>query len=378
MDPLNAEDTVEFNLDTWGAENKLTEATLTKLKDQDIDNIEALKALTPSDVSDLALNIGQRALFRKALGKLQGDNQSQSTPATGYQPSPPAPVATTKSLAKNKQLNELLSAMESDLLPGLLSKGAGYDAGDAGRGSGYQYDPTSSITGKKALRIPDFITTNLDACEDDYMEEVGSVKGGKLMICRESKPKVTDVTLPEWISANARILIKLIDSQDITTLQEVKEYMEYTKKIGDHARENFIPTVMRFDDKFRKDQAQKSWSWDHDDPFLLHNNLIKRPTSYGGRATNASQGRQASRNTPNVGRQAVYDSRGREICRQFQSTNGCSRPGCIYSHVCMAPGCEGQHPRCQHGIQSQSGSLSQAMPFSQPPPQFGRGQGVNH
>ena len=67
-------------------------------------------------------------------------------------------------------------------------------------------------------------------------------------------------------------------------MEEVKEYMEYTEKIGDHAHENTIALVIRFDDKFRVEQAQTSWNWGRDDPFLMHNNLTKRNAPYGQKA----------------------------------------------------------------------------------------------
>ena len=56
--------------------------------------------------------------------------------------------------------------------------------------------------------------------------------------------------------------------------------MEYTEKVGDHAQENAIPSVMHFDDKYRKEQASKSWLLDHDDPFLMNNNLAMSQTAY--------------------------------------------------------------------------------------------------
>ena len=57
--------------------------------------------------------------------------------------------------------------------------------------------------------------------------------------------------------------------------------MEYTPKIGDHVQENTIPSLVHFNDKYRKEQGSKSWLWDHNDPFLMHNNLARCQTAMG-------------------------------------------------------------------------------------------------
>ena len=179
-------------------------------------------------------------------------------------------LATTKSLAKDQHISELLTSMENDLLPGVLSTNEGAPLG-------YDYSPSCIQHGsnKKVLRISDFVTANLDACDEDETDEL--IKWRRLLIRKDTEPKVTEVTLPEWISVNVRILTKLINQKEIVSLDEVKWYMEYTTKIGDHAWENTIPSVMCFDNKYRKEQASKSWLWEHDDPFLMHKKPSEAP-----------------------------------------------------------------------------------------------------
>ena len=358
----------EFDFEAWIAKYGLVQSTVEKLNTEGLNTEQSLQALLDSDIADLGLNIGQKALLRKAVVTLQKPVKLDLDPLQE-----PTLAATTKTLAKDKSINELLSSMENDLLPGVLAMST-KDTTEPG--TGYRYDSSMGKT-KKALRIPDFVTTNLNVFEEDRMEEIGSCKGGKIMIDRNTKPKVADITLPEWISANARILLELIDRKEIVSMDEVKQYIEYTEKIGDHARENTIASVMRFDNKFRIEQARKSWDWDRDDPFLMHNNLTKRSTPYGQKAQDQAHVKQNWSRGMQSNRQRPYDSKGKEICMQFQYQNGCRRPGCVFSHVCAIQGCEGQHPRWQHSFvtPTQSGQLRpQALQFTQPPPQYGGAQ----
>ena len=92
--------------------------------------------------------------------------------------------------------------------------------GRSNYGSGYNpykidFPADHSSCNKRVLRIPDFITKNRDAHDDEDVDEV--VKGGRLLIRKYNKPKVSDVTLPEWTSVNARILKKLIEQTEIVS-----------------------------------------------------------------------------------------------------------------------------------------------------------------
>ena len=329
---------------------KLTEATIAKLKEQDIDSLETLCALEECDIKELQLNVGQRALLRKSILLLVKPAELQ-TVDTKDDPH----MATTKSLAKDKDLNKLLS--DINMLPGILAYGDKQDTSNANDGYNYEGNVSDlqnmqSKIRKKSLRICDFVTEDLDAGDEDE-EEVARVNGGKLVMRRSSKPKVSELTLPEWIPANARILMDLIDRHEISTMDEVKQYLDHTIKIGDFARENYINSVMRYDEKFRRMQAEKSCRWDTNDPFLMHNNLIKRTDAKYGQRQNTKPREEASRQVivNNNGKRHTYDASGCPICHLYQSTKGCHLPGCTYSHVCIIPGCGGAHPSCQHYMQ---------------------------
>ena len=48
---------------------------------------------------------------------------------------------------------------------------------------------------KKVLGIPDIVTANLEAYDEDETDEL--IKGGRLLIRKDTTPKVIDMTHPE-------------------------------------------------------------------------------------------------------------------------------------------------------------------------------------
>ena len=151
--------------------------------------------------------------------------------------------------------------------------------------------------------------------------------------------------------------------------------MEYAAKIvirHERIQSYSVRASMISTEKSR--QANKSWLWDHDDPFLMHNNLARCQTAYG--QIHQMRGGKTAGKIYHDGHQASYDSKGKEICLNFQPANGCHRPNCTFTHVCIIARCCTPHPCYLH---NQSGSLHpQAMLFAPPTGQWGGGHGQNH
>ena len=178
----------EFDFNAWAAKYGLVESKVQKPKTEGLNIEQSLQAVLDTDIVDLGFNIGQKALLRKAGATLQ-----KPAKLDPHKLALDDAAASTKTLAKDKSINELLSSMENELLPGVLTmstKDTTY------LGAGYRYD-CSIVKTKKAHRIPDFVTTNLNVFEEERMEEIGSCKGGKIMIGRNTKPKDADFTLLE-------------------------------------------------------------------------------------------------------------------------------------------------------------------------------------
>ena len=367
--------TDEFDFDKWAEEFSLSTQTVDKLKEEDANCLVILQALQESDIADFGLNIGQKAVLRAAVSSLKVDVKPAPSTLGGI-PISQIPSSQPSAVDREKELNDLLSSLKSEVLPGMTAS-ASKDNADYGSGyNPYKLDfPVDhSSCNKRVLRIPDFVTKNRDAHDDEDVDEV--VKGGRLLIRKDNKPKVSEVTLPEWISANARILKKLIEQKEIVSLEQVIEYMEYTAKLGDHAVKNTIASVMRYDDKFRSEQVEKARKWDEDDPFLMHNNLEKRQSgSYGQRNMSDTKPPAKVFSEP---RQRIYDRGGREICYDYQTSKGCRRFHCQFSHVCIEAGCEAQHPCYLHFHLQNTALRPQAPPFAPPSAQYGGSHGYQH
>ena len=99
-----------FNFDMWWTATKLTEASVDILKKEDLDTKKALQLLTPMNLENLGLSIGQKWVLEAALKKLQKDVNKKPSPGDATGASDPM---TTKSLASDGGLEEILKKIWS-------------------------------------------------------------------------------------------------------------------------------------------------------------------------------------------------------------------------------------------------------------------------
>ena len=59
---------------------------------------------------------------------------------------------------------------------------------------------------------------------------------------------------PQWVAANAKILLKLIEGG--LALGGIKSYLRYTVKIGNYLQISEVPSVMLLDDDHRRVQKE--------------------------------------------------------------------------------------------------------------------------
>ena len=62
-----------------------------------------------------------------------------------------------------------------------------------------------------------------------------------------SKIRPENVTVPQWVSANMRILPALLERGDIANRQQLLEYIKYTEEVGEYFQIYSIPSVMLYD-----------------------------------------------------------------------------------------------------------------------------------
>ncbi len=125
----------------------------------------------------------------------------------------------------------------------------------------------SKATGEKALLIPDYISKPKGSIDDeeDLINFSSMGSQAHLVLRSKTKPRVDQVTLAMWVSANARILQTLVDREsDIssTSLQSLlKSYLEYTAEVGDLCQSYTTQSVMLMDDSHRRQQAKEGTAW---------------------------------------------------------------------------------------------------------------------
>ena len=181
--------------------------------------------------------------------------------------------------------------------------------------------------------IPDFVTKpNASTANSD----------------RDKVKRVEEVTTAQWISANAKILLKLM--ADGVDRDEIQRYLRYTVKVGDYLQMAETSSVMLLDNEHRRQVYEENRQWDNIDSDKVYFHL-KTHSFFKSK-----------------GKQPATDDRGKQICLRFNKGH-CYMTYCKYSHVCLL--CKGDHPRHQHQQGPQNGGQNApAVDPQVPPPRF--------
>ena len=193
----------------------LKDGTIHKLLGQDIDSPEIVALLEEDDFDSLQLSRGQTLVLRKwsrdlAVGttaSVSGDEPDEdSTPA---EPSP----------------DDLLVQLE--------------------RPEEAVTEPTADYKALgKPLFITDFINRATVGLSDTVEWEVCHEGDAQLVLhAARQKPIADQVTLAQWVGANARIMERLIQTRQLQSVDELCQYLDYTVKISDFAQVNELPRV---------------------------------------------------------------------------------------------------------------------------------------
>lgn len=243
----------KFNFEEWTLERLFTKDTIQKLTKEDCTTFEAITSLSEADIVDLKLTIGQKNALtqgvrnlRRSVGQTVDDKDKH---------------VDTKTLSQDDDLNNLLKSLGDSHLKDIFSAATKQD--EQGERS------SSSLT--KALLIPDYLSKHIYS---DQKEKILSVKGDTELFLRtqKTKKKPEEVSLPEWIAANARILRKLINDEKIDK-RGILDYLDYTIQVGDYAQLYTTSSLMMLDDAHRRRVADEGEDWtrvsEHQFRFLL-------------------------------------------------------------------------------------------------------------
>ena len=338
----------EFAFEDWASSCKLSKKTVQLLRKEELTVMEAIESLTSDEIQGLSLPLGQAKLLQLGVQRLQTpavDNRATAPAApgtarvpgqTGVAPadSQPPPgcsgMVTAATLNCDREISTILENMQDvpgDALWNL--DGAGSATIDRPQG--------------KPLVIGDFVSRATEGTVDTSEQRLFSQGGSQVILrsCRQ-KPLPEQVSLAQWISANARILQRLIANGELSS-KGIVDYLEYTSDFGDYAQVCEKESLMIYDHEYRLKQARKKTQWGVEDVHLA-NFYLQRKNRHPGTQTsktNNSWNRQPS--TPPRSR----DSAGGEICRTFNGS-GCQRSFCKYSHVCAI---------CKDGTHSQTAHM---------------------
>ncbi|KAL9977192.1 hypothetical protein ACROYT_G014570 [Oculina patagonica] len=252
-----------FDFNAWCTTTQLKEATVEALKKEDIDSEAALKLLTEKDVEELGLSVGQKRVLEAALKKLKLEEQAKTEPGDVTDP------VTTKSLAKDSGLEEILKKIEgagsledsllalgtTDLFPGKTPAAQNSSTlnstlprldNDPHVFLGQQQQKAiGTKQGEKPLLIPDFINLGTyDSSEEE--QEIGNNSSGAKIIFRatKAKPKLEQITLSMWVASNSRIMYELLKKGKLSaTTSDIADYLAYTawiRNLGNDPDRNFI------------------------------------------------------------------------------------------------------------------------------------------
>ena len=284
----------------------LKKESVAKMIDADVDSLEVVCLLQESTIEQIGLTMGQSLLLTKWVSELKAP------------PSPPV------SDAGSTQLQHLLGEIAAT-----------------------DQDPVSQPG--KPLFIPEFIN-RASVYTDDTSDNTICVDGDVRLIMKSSRPKLLpeQVSMAQWVGANARIMKRFVHNGALSTPEELCAYLEYVEMFSDYAQVNTLSSVMSYDHAFRRMQAEKNRPWDSEDFHLANFCLRKKDQpSHRGDFVSNSRGRNS-----NI-----------DICRNYNA-DGCFRDSCRYAHVCSVCRVTG-HPRSAHSA-SQPHSASSVCSASQP------------
>ena len=122
------------------------------------------------------------------------------------------------------------------------------------------------------------------------------------------------------------------------SVQQIKDYIRYSKQIGDLLQIYTSASVFQLDDDHRKEVARDEYRWCELDSHLERYYLVRK----AGTGGNAGDGNVA---TTSAGKKR---NRFNHPCVRFNSKEGCDNNSCKFQPCCNIKGCRGDHPRHLH------------------------------
>lgn len=162
--------------------------------------------------------------------------------------------------------------------------------------------------------------------------------GSQEFLLKDCKIPWELLNVAQYMEGSLKIMREMA-LQDKCKMGELLEYANYLVKIATLGQCFHWPSVLKYDQAYRKAQAASGFSWGADNAYLMQLYLKPDKPQYAPQ----------SKKPPQVkGKKGKFDPEtGTQICLKWNSQNGCNFRGCKFAHKCMS--CYSQaHPQHQH------------------------------
>lgn len=300
----------------------------------------------------------KRARIHQAAEQLDGDLPGSS------EPTEPTNITDLKRLVSNQTpLDGLLQPLQqatsiaNQCWNAVPSQAIGAQQSDTRQRTGMIgtsemfLKPAQLPKGERVLKIIDFVDNIVPREDERTISDGGNTK--LIVSYGPKKPKLEQVTLQQWVVSNTRIFYNLLANGKLQSHDDIQHYLAYTIKIMELANRFQWVSVLKYDDEFRVLQATYNYPWSFDSNHL-HTVLLEPipktplPPRTGHRINPANPNSQFIATT----------NEGRTICRNFNSSRGCSFTNCVFEHVCNRRAAGGKacglnHSGYSHNFQGQ-------------------------
>lgn len=361
---------------TWGEAKKLDDETIAEVIRHGFNSMEALALVAEDDVDEFKIPRGQKKLLLRAVKKTflqddtpvpraanesnMADDEAEVTDIDGPEVLRPGGAPVTGNENGDPYVREIISQLKQHQSGGKQ----GHLQGQTSSGNGLN---SLSLTGindivtwqdpqlcfksvdnnlsSKHLDIVDFVSSNVGGINVGQENLLSDASGGQLIYkSGPAKPKLESISLSDWSVANLSIMYKLLESGDLASTSQ-HDYLSYTKRIYQLVKFYEITSVFFYDREYRCLQHQHRFRWGTDVPHLQ--TVFLRPK---GQQAKSHPQRTVSSNHP-IGKQFTYASHassGKQICKKFNSRQGCHMQNCRFEHVCGVPGFVQSHTAQNH------------------------------
>ena len=325
-----------LHVKTWAAGKKLSESTVNELINLGFTSMDALSLLSPDDLIESEILIGQKRLLIKSV--------KETFPSTNRSTLCAEQTITTETTGVRSN-SKVCSQLRGQNVPNMnkqyeMSSGSVSDINDKSHPP--WLDPQVYLKAFNSDKvnyydIVDFVFSK-DRREDTVLLETES--GQLIFRTGPPKPSLDSVTLCQWSLANLAICNKLIES-GLLVYNSILDYLSYTTKIYQLFNVHERVSVLLYDREYRYLQSKFGFRWGTDVPHLSNIALIPREQAKRRKQT------IKRRKVPNV-HSTSHSKLDMNVCKQFNSKFGCSYATCKFSHVCNFPECGKLHSAIEH------------------------------